>query len=233
MIDMRASNDVWLSACLGVSCFGINPNGSTPVADIIAQKDAAFITAKISPQEAQQERQLTACGFVKINSQLTFKWSVDTGPCQPKPQKTYFTASPAQGRSVDLAPFAPLFATDRFHSDLRLPRNWSVRIKNRWLTASDPGKQVVLAHIGTKIAGFVLIQPQPTQTVIDMIAVSPAHQGKGIGLGLLAHLQNAICKDQEIVVGTQHDNLPAQRLYTAAGFECIETKHVYHFYREG
>lgn len=233
MINIRATQDVWLSECLGVSCFGTNLNGPTPVADIIAQKDAVFITAKTSPQDAQQERQLTACGFVKINTQLTFKWSVGTGPRQPKPQKTHFTASPAQDSSADLAPFAPLFATDRFHSDPRLPRDWSVRIKTQWLTAPDLGKQVVMAHIGSDIAGFVLIQPRPTQTVIDLIAVSPAHQGKSVGLGLLAYLQKAICKDQGIVVGTQHDNLAAQRLYTAAGFKCVETKHVYHFYREG
>ena len=233
MINIRASKDVWLSSCLGVSCFSTNPNGPILVEDVIAQKDAAFITAKTSPQETQQERQLAARGFVQINTQLTFKWSVDTGPCQPKPQKTHFIASAAQYERLDLAPFASLFTKDRFHTDSRLPRNWSARIKNRWLTAPDPGKQLVLANIGSEIAGFVLIQPQPTQTVIDLIAVSPAHQGKSIGLGLLAHLQTELCKGHEIRVGTQQDNVAAQRLYTAAGFECVETKHVYHFYKEG
>ena len=233
MIDIRVAQDVWLSSCLGVTCFSTNPKSSTSVSDIITQKDVVFITAKTSPKETHKARQLAEWGFVEINTQLTLKWSVDTGPCQPKSRKIHFVVSSAMDKSFDLVPFSPLFAKDRFRSDPRLPRDWSVRIKTHWLTEPDPGKMVVVAHVGAEIVGFVMIQPKPTQTVVDLIAVSPAHQGKGIGLGLLAHLQREICKEHEILVGTQHDNLAAQRLYRAAGFEFVESKHVYHFYREG
>jgi ribosomal protein S18 acetylase RimI-like enzyme len=233
MTCLRAYRDVWLSACLGLPCFDAGKQGQDVLDDVITKNDAVFITSKLPEGTTHMQRSLEALGFVRINRQLTFQWR----PSQKNPtassDKIRFITCSAQELGSSLADFAPLFETDRFHSDTRLPRDWSVRIKTQWITTPDKEKQVIVARIGADLAGFLTLQQRDGHVVIDLIAVAPLYQGRRIGLQLLSHLQSTVCKHQEIMVGTQHDNLAARRLYAAARFECVETKQVYHYYSKG
>lgn len=233
MTRLRASLDTWLSACLGLPCFSAGPEGAENLETVTTQTSPVFVTAKTKRDDIKTQRFLKDLGFLEINQQLTFKSTPNKIKVPSTNEKIGFVIGPARYLGPRLTDFAPLFAIDRFYTDMSLPRDWSSRVKTQWIKASDPNKQIVMASINSNPAGFVLFQQRGGNIVIDLIAVSPSHQGQGVGRQLLAHLQNVVCKNQEIVVGTQHDNQAARRLYSSAGFECLEIKQVYHFYRRG
>lgn len=233
MTELRAWQDTWLSTCLGLPCFGAGPDGEENLEVVTAQANPVFITAKIGQGEIKTQALLENLGFLEINQQMTFRCTPSKTRTSAQPDQIKFVAGPAQELGEPLANFADVFTKDRFHRDTRLPRYWSPWVKTQWITAPDSGKQIVMANINHHPAGFALLQPREHHAVIDLIAVAPSYQGQGVGRQLLAHLQNVVCKNQEIVVGTQHDNYAARRLYTSAGFECSEIKKVYHFYSEG
>jgi ribosomal protein S18 acetylase RimI-like enzyme len=62
-------------------------------------------------------------------------------------------------------------------------------------------------------------------TVIEVF-VSPEYQGKGVGKILLEHAKDFAKKEdlEGLMVQTENENIPAQKLYEKAGFSRIENK---------
>lgn len=233
MTDIRISCDVWLSACLNFPCFNAVKMGGVRFGGLGFESQQAFVTAKATSEDYKMQRDLQAIGFVEINQQLTFRWRPVGTSKGLSSDRVKFKVGSCNDLGTTVEGFATLFDADRFLADKRLPRNWSAQIKKKWITSSDANKRILLATINNAAVGFVVFQLGDGPAVIDLIAVTPSMQGQGVGYHLLSHLQNIVCKGQAIVVGTQHDNLSAQRLYSASGFKLFEVKRVYHFYNEG
>lgn len=224
-----AKLDEWLTNCLGVPSYKLCPLGTLKVDQLISDSECVFITAKINPDDVDTIHKLEECGFLKINSQTSYRLQLAQASSFVLNNRVKIEIGHPREIGSLIAQFSPLFKNDRFHSDTRLPPNWSNKIKENWMRSTDPEKQVLLAKIDGETAGFVLIQDKNT-VIIDLIAVAPAHQGNGVGKNLIGHLIQTICKGREIVVGTQNDNQKAKFLYEKMGFMQTDISVVYHFF---
>ena len=132
---------------------------------------------------------------------------------------------------LTLRAWTPVFAktqseVPRFVYDAFYPDGWARRQRADVAALLDTEPENFwLAVIGQELAGFVgiRIHPQDRMGEIHIIAVSPAHQRKGIGRHLLqfaeAHIRATGMKMimVETVGDTGHE--PARRVYEAFGFE--------------
>ena len=104
----------------------------------------------------------------------------------------------------------------------------------RRFKAGEKGRAeaIYVAESDNRIVGFALLRSKVDIEKIgeiELIAVDPAFQGRGIGKGLVAkairHYQG---KTSEIQVGTQAKNLRAIGLYTRMGFSVIRSELSFH-----
>src|SRR5262249_24411175 len=73
----------------------------------------------------------------------------------------------------------------------------------------------------TAIAGIIVLLPTPNYLLLDNIAVSPAHQGLGLGRRLLAFAEAEALQrgHREIRLYTHQTMVENQRLYASLGYE--------------
>lgn len=82
---------------------------------------------------------------------------------------------------------------------------------------------------GESAAGFVLARQAADEVELLLIAVLPAHRGKGLGRCLLAQfIESARARSAAKVFLEMRSNNPAERLYRAAGFEQIGQRKDYY-----
>jgi dTDP-4-amino-4,6-dideoxy-D-galactose acyltransferase len=108
----------------------------------------------------------------------------------------------------------------RFHLDPKIASDIAVDIKRRWASAYFEGtrgnQMLVIEHAGV-VAGFLGSIATRTGDVIDLIAVSREHHGKGLGTALVDELLAAA--NLRVRVGTQLSNVGAVRFYESQGFK--------------
>ncbi|SFX43772.1 Ribosomal protein S18 acetylase RimI [Janthinobacterium lividum] len=69
-----------------------------------------------------------------------------------------------------------------------------------------------------QVAGYVLTRDDFFDYgFVSLVVVSPAHQRRGVGVGLLAAAE-AACTTAKLFTSTNQSNLAAQRLFASAGF---------------
>ena len=75
---------------------------------------------------------------------------------------------------------------------------------------------------GERAAGFTLVRAAPGEEELLLIAVDPAHRGRGLGARLLERCAaDARARGAERLFLEMRSNNPAQRLYRSLGFEPI------------
>jgi GNAT superfamily N-acetyltransferase len=67
--------------------------------------------------------------------------------------------------------------------------------------------------------------------VIDLIALAPPYQGRGLARALLAFVETE-APQPVLAVGTQALNLPSVRLYESWGFRLSSVQYVFHYFAE-
>lgn len=144
------------------------------------------------------------------------------------------SAQPADERSV-CGIAATAFTEDRFHRDPKVGTDAAERIKRAWVEnffKGQRGDRMLLAEGSDgSVAGFVQLLDLPDATVIDLIAVDPSAQGKGMGRALTeAVLDDSLERSREIRVGTQLTNTRSLQLYTHLGFGIVASSHVLHLH---
>jgi ribosomal protein S18 acetylase RimI-like enzyme len=74
---------------------------------------------------------------------------------------------------------------------------------------------------GDEIAAIIVLLPAPNYLLLDNIAVSPTHQGLGLGRRLLAFAENEALRRgyREIRLYTHQTMVENQRLYASIGYE--------------
>jgi GNAT superfamily N-acetyltransferase len=106
------------------------------------------------------------------------------------------------------------------------------RIYPDWLASQSKavrevcvGQYVFVAEVAGTIAGFsalVVRDDDPRTGEIDMLAVDPAHQRRGVGSALITHAVNYLRSAGAVLVdvatGGDPGHAPARRAYEAAGF---------------
>ena len=93
------------------------------------------------------------------------------------------------------------------------------------ICASNCGKEVYVATVEEAIVGFVATYMNPTSRrgEIDLNAIDPEYQGKGIGEFMytfaISRMQAAGIKVVKVSTGGDSSHVPARRAYEKAGFE--------------
>ncbi|MEC7972802.1 MAG: GNAT family N-acetyltransferase [Pseudomonadota bacterium] len=127
---------------------------------------------------------------------------------------------------------ANCFQHDRYHKDPMIDDQTAAATKAQWAfnNVTERGDASFVIEIENEILGFNLCLRSTTTAIIDLIGVSPTHQGKGFGRKLVkAALNYYTNKAQIIRVGTQSDNHASISLYKSLGFQEVEEYVTYHW----
>lgn len=124
------------------------------------------------------------------------------------------------------------FTHDRFHADPFIADDIAGAIKAAWAgnDVRTRGDIVFVAVDGGEVVGFNACLRRADVAVIDLIAVAPSAQGKGIGRQLvrasLDHYGGAI---RIMYVGTQANNPSALAVYGSLGFRSVKSEKTFHW----
>ena len=131
-----------------------------------------------------------------------------------------------------------IFASSRYAWDPMLSEEGTRSLFDGWIANNCTSRAdlCLLSRIDGKCAGYILnLWSESTNTAtIDLIAVTPDAQGRGIGQALIA-ASFAHYKDRAVVmhVGTQGSNQGGHKLYRRCGFTLIANDVSLHRHRGG
>lgn len=129
------------------------------------------------------------------------------------------------------------FRNDHFHRDHRFPKERSDELFAEWIYNCCHGLAdavLVAKNRQMQPVGFITCRKKHGGKngygVIDLVAVSPLHQNKGIGKLLVREACRWFSKNgvDSIFVGTQVTNLAAVRMYEDSGFRLASTEVTFH-----
>jgi len=186
--------------------------------------EKCFCYAKISTRNSESRENLEKVGFVVQETSLVYeKKGVRSAP----PAWPVRSAKP-EDEAVVCALAAAAFHASRFHVDPFVGPDLGVKIKSDWAKnffRGLRGERLLVVEENEKPSGFILLIEQAERTVVDLICVDPAKQGKGLGKALL---QAAETPGKWIQAGTQEINHLSRRLYEGLGYSVRETCWVLH-----
>ncbi len=163
-------------------------------------------------------------GFQFIDVRVELSLSLEATVDRPHPWAAIRSARPS-----DLDGLQAIARTShrdtRFFKDIGFPTSRAEDLYGEWIRRDLDINHVIIANCPReteRLVGYITCQVDPDtgQGRIGLIAVDNQFCGKGIGLALvqagLKWLRSAHCTIVNVV--TQASNLPALRLYQAAGF---------------
>jgi len=128
-----------------------------------------------------------------------------------------------------------LYEDTRFFFDRRFPRERSEELYRIWTQRSceNPQMQVLVAE-SERVEGYLSISRGDNNGVgqIELIAVEPSAQGRGVGRALVTAALNEFANQRmtRARVVTQGRNVRAQRLYQRCGFVTESLQLWYHLW---
>lgn len=119
----------------------------------------------------------------------------------------------------------------RFKNDKFFSEEDFKRLYEKWLDKNiNESHQHVLVYVeNDTIAGFVSYETQAKEAFINLIAVDPNFQGKGIGKKLMREVENKLSLSSALIVPTQKTNKSAVIFYEHNGFTLRQEKYIYHY----
>jgi GNAT superfamily N-acetyltransferase len=231
--------DAWLTETLGRPAYAVHaPASAAQLLDALQAHQStadAFYFAKVPVLNVDAVKALEGAGFSTVETTLAFSRPSGLPVAPAPPGVAVSLLQPRWNTDVlDIAESA--FKYTRFHVDARVGLSTANRVKRAWIQSYIDGRRgdaLFVAHDGDRVLGFnaMLVADRPGEpaAVIDLIAVHPDHQQRGIGIALIAaaivHYQ-ARCPVVE--VSTQASNIPSVRLYESLGFRLIRSTFVLH-----
>ncbi len=134
---------------------------------------------------------------------------------------------------LDIARNAYIYS--RFINDINLDKNKSKLLYYNWLKNSFNNENKYISYYKEKdtYLGYCLFHFDEDGCVIELIAADLNHKRSGVGSKLLDSIYY-MCNEQNIdnlYVGTQLDNIPAQNFYTKNGFKVKTYNSIYHLWK--
>jgi ribosomal protein S18 acetylase RimI-like enzyme len=251
--DIDLQEKPWESGLLGLPVYQIHfrPDGAVAglasIQDSLRRIDESFsdtralLCARLPATDGVRVRALEEAGFHLMECYLTLRHALDALP-SPWEEDGIGPATPAELPALRRIA-AESFQYSRFHMDPRIGREKAALTRSEWVeNAVKGGDKTVLTirsqRVSTEkieIAGFVCIRiPSGSGAkktgVLDLIAVHPDYQGRGLGLALTRACLEACRREgcQSVEVGTQAHNIPSIRLYETVGFRLSGAAYSYH-----
>ena len=202
---------------------------SDRIADIFEQKPGMVSCRLLKSQlSSEVQDELIRSGFRHIETLCTLARSIGN---QNGPQDFIREAEPSDVEELEQLAISA-FQFDRFHQDSFLSDDFADEVKRRWVRNSLNGRadRFLIFRDQENIKGFCICLVNGRSMVIDLIAVHPSSQGRGIGSSLLkgalwAYKNNA----DEVLVGTQLSNVSSLKLYSKHRFENVSEAETYHW----
>ena len=202
------------------ACFGTGKQG--------------FADAKVSSNEPKTGRWLQDVGFRLIDTNV----QLDRPVGLEWPERKGFTKYEIRfARNEDRPEIENIagnsFVFSRFHLDPDIPNESADQLKSAWAGNYFEGKRgdnMVVASIRRNPVAFLQLLQQSETLVIDLIAVSASHQGKGLATEMIRFAAENCGVFQKILVGTQIANVPSLRVYEKLGFRICGASYVFHYH---
>lgn len=196
-------------------------------------QNAKLIMCRIDSSQRRIIDLLSAFGFVQVETLITLETDIIGGdvPSRIRPGSVDDADSCAS-----IARQA--FSFDRFHVDRRIDPVFAGALKEAWVRNGLAGRAdasfIATGAEDGAIAGFILTLRREMISIIDLVAVAPSAQGRGIGRDLIAAVSAHAARSgaTRLRVGTQSANQASLRLYRAAGFRPVAEKATLHFIPE-
>jgi dTDP-4-amino-4,6-dideoxy-D-galactose acyltransferase len=241
------SADPWLAETLGQPAFKLAER-STSVSERrlsaemaeLAKQGNAFFFAKVPTTDVARCMELARAGFSVVDVGITFALAAEGGA--PPPDVAVRVPSSAEQHEAVANIAGRCFRWSRFHLDPRIPVDRANLIKRRWAEnycRGQRGAGLYVGEVGGRVAGFLAVLESAVDgrkaAIIDLIGVSPEHQGRGVGTALVRRFtQDWQAHAAELRVGTQAANVQSMRFYENNGFRIIESTYVMHaHFRDG
>lgn len=222
---MNCKPDRWLAEMMGQPVFKVD---GLPGPDW--KPVAGFYFAKVPCHDTPGSERLQQHNFRVVDTAVTFLRRA-AAACQLPPQEC---TAEEQDSVLELARTS--FRYSRFHLDPRVSNALADEIKREWVANYFRGRRgnaVLVARREGRPVGFLAaLIANSGERVIDLVAVAPAWQGKGVGGELLGQF-SSWAGTHPCLVGTQAANLPSIKLYQRHGFELHQTQHVLHLHVGG
>jgi GNAT superfamily N-acetyltransferase len=214
--------DVWLSQQIGKPAYRLS---RLPIDGLPA--GPCFCYMRIPESEPQKSQALKAAGFTRVETLLTYE-KQPSGKAAADPRLR--EARPTDRERVKQIA-GRSFRFSRFHVDPGFGPGVGDQIKGAWAEnffRGTRGDRMLVAEESGILAGFILLLEKPQGLVVDLIAVDPACQGRGLGRALLL---GAETKSRRITAGTQKVNASSGRMYQKCGYKLSKSELVYHLHR--
>ena len=214
--------DVWLSQQIGRAAYRVQEG---PLDDL--PPGPCFCYAKVRKTDTELIQVLRSAGFYLVETLLTFvKKPSEDGVLDSRLREA--RASDCE-RVKQIAESS--FRFSRFHADPKFDSALANRIKAAWAEnffQGQRGHRMLVAEERGHLCGFILLVEKPETTAVDLIAVDPAFQGRGVGQALLSAAER---KGRRIFAGTQKANATSCRMYQKCGYTVDKSESVLHFHQ--
>lgn len=197
----------------------------------------------VAPEDAVSNRAATSCGGFLADIKTTYvieppvfdttRIRFTVAPFDTGFEKRYGKGT-GKGTSALFSLAIEAGKHSRFHVDPEFPPVLFQALYQEWMRKSLTGEKadaVLTVDEAGKPIGMITVQDRDGTGNIGLVAVAPAHQGRGVGASLvqaaLMWFVEKGCARVEVV--TQELNRAACLLYECNGFRVTDRVHVWHF----
>jgi dTDP-4-amino-4,6-dideoxy-D-galactose acyltransferase len=124
----------------------------------------------------------------------------------------------------------------RFNLDERFDNEKFKKLYRVWIDNSLNGKnadELLVYQENDELIGFVTYKIDNDVATYHLLAVSPEHQGRKIGIKLFDYVAHKMHKIniKKLMIPTQKSNIGACYIYEKLGYKIIEEKYIKHYWK--
>lgn len=234
---MSPREDPWLAGVLERPVFmvdGVSPPEPGALREHASENRGGMYWARVPTERVESARDLAAAGFYPVDTTVTFRRHTEAPPEPP-----VATIIPCcETHTDEVAEIgATAFGASRFHLDPAIPDELANRVKRDWAHNNAVGERGIACTVALRHGrpeGFLSVvatNGDAQRRVIDLVAVRPESQGRGLGRALVeAFIRHHSPECDELEVGTQAANVPSLAMYGSLGFRVVRTSYVMHLH---
>ena len=245
MLTSEIRADTWLSSLFDHPVFQVRageaPSGNEGTALLLhaRSQSRAFYFARVGVSEVPTVASLSRAGMSVVDVNVTFGLAAASAPREPTLPPGIDIREAGEADAADVLDIAETsFRYSRFHLDPLVPTVLANRIKREWIAsyfARRRGECLWIATVEGRPAAFLAVIGGDDHGLrlktIDLVAVAPSFQRKGLGRSLvLFFLAQYASRCDRLRVGTQITNLPSCRLYETSGMTIDGAAYVLHMH---